>query len=268
MFTQNKWRSGRQLLMLVASTALLLGGLAGCETPKTTHSLTEIRSAYVARDYAKAYRLGTSNASQNDGAGARQAAYMAGMSAYKLGRNNEAIQSLTQAARSSDKSMAGDSQATIGLIYASQNNHRPAAKHFLLAANLLTDQPKANAYFYAAVSQQKIGRWSDARAHLSLARNASDDQTFKSQVDDQFAVTGYSLQVGAYSDVANAQKAAENWARKIQEFRIGQPRLVPQTTADGTAVTAVQFGQFSSYATALMARQDLADKTIIVVPLR
>lgn len=267
MFIQTSWRSGRVLLKAVVLGVCVLGTVAGCQQTKSNNNLTEIRTAYDARDYAKAYELGTW-ASRGTGPAAQQGAYMAGMSAYKLEKNRDAINYLTFAATSTDKSMAGDALATIGLIYAQQNNHRQAADHFMNAASRLTGQPQANAYFYAAVSQQKIGRWADARAHLSLARNISSDADFKEQVDDQFSVTGYSLQVGAYSEVSNAQKVANRWATKVQPFRIGQPRLVTQTTADGKTVTAVQVGQFSSYATALMARQDLADQSIIVVPLR
>lgn len=266
---QNTWCRLQPLAAVVVLMACLLV-VTGCHKPianKSATSLTEIRTAYMAKDYAKAYSLG-SWASRGSDEASKQGAYMAGMSAYKLDKNREAINFLTQAASSSDKSMAGDALATIGLVYAQQNNHTQAASHFLRAASRLQGQPKANAYFYAAVSQQKIGRWADARDHLSLARNESDDPAFKRQVDEQFTVTGYSLQVGAYSDVANANKAAAIWSRKVQEFRIAEPRLVPQITADGKAVTAVQVGQFSSYATALMARQDLADKSIIVVPLR
>lgn len=268
MFTQTNCHRSPALLAMLALGGVMLLGSVGCKNIQTTNnSLTEIRTAYLARDYAKAYSLGAW-ASRGEGQASQQGAYMAGMSAYKLGKNGEAINYLTQAAQSSDKGMAGDALATVGLIYAQQNNHRAAANSFINAASRLEGQAKANAYFYAAVSEQKIGRWADARAHLSLARNESSDQAFKQQVDDQFSVTGYSLQVGAFSDTANANKVASEWITKAKDFRIGQPRLVTQTTADGKTVTAVQIGQFSSYATALMARQELADQSIIVVPLR
>jgi len=248
---------------------LMLAVVSGCQTSQKTRAsqLDEIRAAYQAQQFDRAFQLGVV-ASRGRDAAAQQAAYMAGLSAYKLGRYPDAIGYLSQAARSSDDSLAGDALATLGLVYAHQNQHRLAEETFLAAAKKLTGQGKANALFYAAISQQKLGRWADARANLSLARAASDDNTFKRQVDDQFAVTGYSLQVGAYSEQENAQRAALRWNQQVQGKRMGQARLVPTRAADGSSIITVQVGQFSSYSTALMARQELGDIDVVIVPLR
>lgn len=267
MTTHSLWHGQRLALVTMVGLSLLFSTLGCQQTGSSRASLEDIRTAYQAQDYNRAYRLG-SIAADGRGVAADQAAYMAGMSAYKLGQTTLAINHLTQASRSSDKAMAGDALATIGLLYAQQNQHLRAAQAFLGAASRLTGQAKANALFYAAVSEQKQGRWADARSHLSLARVESSDADFKRQVDDQFAVTGYSLQVGAYANNVNAERAAGRWADRVRGMRVGQPRLVPQVTADGQNVVAVQIGQFSSYTTALMARSDLGEQEIIVVPLR
>lgn len=267
MTTHSLWH-GRRLALVIFVGLSLLSSTLGCQqTGSSRASLDDIRAAYQSQDYNRAYQLG-SVAAQGRGMAAHQAAYMAGMSAYKLGKTTLAINYLTQAADSSDKAMAGDALATIGLLYAQMNEHLRATRAFLGAADRLTGQAKANALFYAAVSEQKQGRWADARSHLSLARVQSDDADFKRQVDDQFSVTGYSLQVGAYANNVNAERAALRWSDRVKGMRVGQPRLVPQVTADGQNVVAVQIGQFSSYTTALMARSDLGDQEIIVVPLR
>jgi tetratricopeptide (TPR) repeat protein len=260
-------------MMLAVVMLISVGFLGGCKTTRpqadkvVVNPLDEIRTAYDAQQYARAYRLGAS-AARGTGFTAEQAAYMAGLSAQKLGRTPDAIGYLSQAARSSDDALAGDALATLGLIYAQQNLHLKAAEHFLAASKKLVGQGKANALFYAAISEQKLGRWADARAHLSLARAASDDNNFKAQVDDQFSVTGYSLQLGAYSDRDNASRALLRWNQQVQGKRMGQARLVPQRAADGSSVITVQVGQFSSYSTALMARQELGDIDVIIVPLR
>lgn len=260
-----------RVVMTLAAMVLLAVTLTftqGCETSTSVNSLTDIRSAYDAQNYNKAYHLGARMSAYEQGPAAQQAAYMAGMSAYKLGRSTEAIQQLSSAAQSSDKGMAGDALATMGLLYARQNNHTRAAQAFLAAAGRLQEQGRANAYFFAAVSEQKIGHWALARTHLSLARNDSRDTNFKQQVDDQLAVTGYSLQVGAFADDDNANAAAAKWSKRVGDLHIGWPRLVRQTTSDGKTVTTVQIGQFSSYTTALMARKEIGDSEAIVVPLR
>jgi len=242
--------------------------LGGCKSNPATTKASE--DAYRSGNYAQAYRSARAVA-DNPGYPLRDreaAAYMAGMAAYRNKDPMAAQQYLQMAAASTNKLLAADAKASLGLVYADRNLFRLSADSLLDAAKDLSGENKANAYYYAGVAQQKDGRWPQARTTLSLAMSNSKDAAFRQRVSDQLRITGYTLQVGAFDVESNAQNMARNYGPKAVQLRMTAPRVVPWTDpVVNRRRYLVWVGQFSSWPTALMGRDGLGITNAVVTPL-
>lgn len=257
---------GRGFWMAACCGALLL---AGCEGQQST-ALKSSGEAYRAGDYASSYREArrVADLPTEPKATRESAAYMAGLAAYRNKDSMAAQQYLQMAAASSDRRLAADAKASLGLVYADRGLYRMAAESLQDAANLMSGQDKANAYFYAGVAQQKDGRWPQARTTLSLAMSNSRDPVFRQRVADQLRVTGYTLQTGAFDVESNAQNAARALVPKAAALKISSPRVMPALDpVTNRRRFLVWVGQFSSWPTALMARENLGTTNAVVTPL-
>lgn len=238
---------------------------AGCGA-QSDQRLKEAYDAYDRHDYATALNKAEQSLQAATGPTADEAAYLAGRSAQELEQTAKAQQYFNRASRSSNPQLAGDSFASLGLILAQQERFDQAASVFLQAAQKLSGQDRAEAYFHAAAAQQKIGQWSQARANLALARKSSTDQSFLANVAQQLRTNGYTLQVGAFADAGNAQRAIQAFLRDRRVLQIGGPRLVDAADAQGRSLTLVQIGRFSTYAAARSARTKAGLDSAIIVP--
>ncbi len=257
----------RRAVTLTALIAVCVGLAACASSPRASGRMAEVYAAYERADYAAAYRTAHSLADGPPAGTRDEAAYMAGLSAARLGRLQSAEQYLRRAARSGDRAMAADALAELGLLYAAAGRYQQAADAFEQAAPQLVGEARANAYFHAGAARQKLGHTSQARSNFTLARNHSGDNTLKQRVNDELATTGFTLQIGFFTDAANAQRAAQQVSARAVASRLGPPRLVPATDAQGRSGYLVQVGQFSSYASALSARNTLGAASFIV-PLK
>ncbi|MFW6060557.1 MAG: SPOR domain-containing protein [Phycisphaeraceae bacterium] len=242
----------------VAATVLVL--LAGCAAPGDT-TLNEATDAYQQGRYEAAYQA-AARLTRSAGASGDVAAYLAGLAAERLERLDEARHHFQRAARSADEELAADARASLGLLHHRQGRYREAADVLERAARALTGEQRANAYFYAGIAQQKVDRWAQARTDFVLARAATSDSSLRRRIDQHLAVTGYTIQIGAFRDRANARRAAERFASRARQLDLGSPRLV-----EADQLTLVQVGRFSSYRTAQRARQRLGAEQAIVAPI-
>jgi tetratricopeptide (TPR) repeat protein len=255
-----------------AMQSILLCGLMllvfGCATSQPIN-MERSQAAYASGDYATAYREAAIVADdvRAPAAQRQESAYLAGVSAYNLDKFHDAQRYFEQAARSSDADLAGDASAMLGLVHARLGRHALAARTLLEAAPKMQGQDRANAYFYAGVAQQRLGMFPESRTSLSLARSASSDPAFRQRASEQMGVTGYTLQVGAFSQEANARRTAETMAEQARDKQLGVPRVVPATGPDGKSLYLVQIGQFYSWPTAMAARNRIASTAAIIVPL-
>lgn len=264
------WGSGGQLpvrlgfgLMMLALVGLVAGG---CATREDTR-LQQATAEYEQGSYEAAYRTALP-LSQTSGPQREAGAYVGGLAAWKQGRRHDAVRLLTIATRSRDAALVADAHAAVGMVYAELGQYDSSARHLLQAAPALQGQHQANAYYYAAIAQQKLGRHPQARTNFTLARNASRDAGFRRQVDEQLSVTGYTLQVGAFRQRDNAMNAAGQLAQQAGQLRLGAPRIVDSRDGQGNPLHLVQLGQFTTYQSALDARQRLGQQQAIVVFLR
>lgn len=258
----------RCILRRLAVSAVCLAApllLTGCPSPQPIATLADANSAYQRGDYEQAYSFASDIASAEPSLDSEQAAYLAGLAAGELGNTKKAIKYLRQAAEGFDKQLAADANIMLGLAYSSQERYSLASDALLKAAPVLTGEDRAKAYFYAAVAQQKLGRWANARDHLVLARAASADPAFRKQIEEQLAVNGYTLQIGSFAQTENAQAAADGLAETAKEIGLGEPRLIPNRSRPGQVL--VHVGRFTTYNSAAAYRDRLGVPGAFIVPV-
>lgn len=229
-----------------------------------TATIEEVTVLYNQGDYQGAYDIGRPIAWDRFRDDRYEAAYLAGLSAQALGQLHNADKMLNKAKASPDPSLATDAADALGLVYSQQERYAEAQRELLWAAERLTGERKARAYFYAGIAQQKLGQWSQARTTLVLARGLTRDAGFRTQIDQQVNVTGWTLQLGAFTDRGSARDLAESIAAKARDMKLGLPRLVNGTTADGQTVTFVHVGQFTSYQSATRYRDALGTPGVLI----
>ncbi len=240
--------------------------LVGCGTPPRSERLTQANAAYEHGQYREAYNAAARLASSSSSQG-REAAFIAGLAAQKLGEPRQAERYLHYAAQSHDEGLAADAQASLGLLLHARGQYAQAAQALENAARHLTGEQRANAYFYAGVAQQKLDRTSQARTNFILARAATHDANMRQRIQQRLAVTGYTIQLGAFTQRSNAERNAREVAERARTLGLGTPRLVTDVNARGQRLTIVQVGRFSSFTTAQQARQRLHAPQSMVMPI-
>jgi len=253
------WAAGCGVLLLAVVS------MGGCRASEPSVTLADANDAYQRGDYQQAYAFASDIASAEPSLDSEQAAYIAGLSAGELGNTDQAVRYLRKAAEGFDRKLAADAGIMLGLAYSQQERYALASDALLTAAPVLTGEDRAKAYFYAAVAQQKLGRWPNARDQLTLARAASADPAFRKQIEEQLAVNGYTLQIGSFRNADNAQAAADGIAQTAKQVGIGAPRLIPNASKPGQ--TLVHIGRFTTYHSAASYRERLGVPGAFVVPV-
>lgn len=251
--------------LAIACSAMFL--LGGCTSRQQV--MQPIYQSYESGDYAGAYRQADQLLESAQGLTADDACYMAGMAAFQLNELPKAENHLANAIHSEDSKLSADARASLGLVYYRQCRYAMAYDALFSAAEDLSGQEQANAYFYAARAQQNLGDWNGARLNLTLARQISNDTVFKQKATDQIAATGFTLQLGAFANPANARQLLDKAAKRPQAQKLSPPQIVI-VPSKGSRLYAVQIGQFSSYDNAAQARAALGPgyTSAIIVPLR
>ena len=248
---------------------VLLGlTLAGCQYDNGPSATEMAQAAFTQGDYAKALSAASRAASHTGGRDGDLANYLAGISAYKLGNLSTAERYLRVATGSHDESMAADAYSTLGLIYSRDGRYAEAANAFLHGANLQSGEDRAQAYFYGGIAQQKLGRWPQARTSLLLARKTTRDAGLSSQIDQQLAVTGYTIQLGAFANRTNADKLAGKYALRAAQAKLGGVFVTPGSGSSGRTMHLVQVGRFATFSAASAGRSRLGVSDAVVVPLQ
>ena len=87
-------------------------------------------------------------------------------------------------------------------------------------------------------------------------------------VDQHLAVTGYTIQVGAFANKTNADNAARVYAAKASRAGLGSVLVTPSTSSQGRVVNLVQVGRYATFNAANTARAKLGDRGAVIVPLQ
>lgn len=256
-------------LAIVMVCSLLAGllALSGCATSQRG-DLASARRAYGQGNYIVAQRDAAAVAQSAGSARSQaryEAAYLAGLSAFRLGDHRGAIHWLQIATKSGDEQLVGDALAQQGIVLAAQGRDVDAQRMFLAAAPRMKGEDRGRAYYQAAQAQQRLGWTAQARRNFTLAASQTSDQSdFAQRTRQELATTGYTLQLGAFGNQANAQRLAREIDVKAQSFGLGTTRVA----RGDDNLYRVYVGRFANRTLADRARRSLGDAQARVVSLQ
>ncbi len=206
---------------------------------------------YEAGRYALASEGATSAIRLGSGLARDQATYLAGLSAYRLGDEEQAERRLLTASRSTDGEVSSKAKAQLGLIRLDQDRPREAAEMLDKAAEGLTDSDAAKARRYALIAQN--------RSATSFQAGAAD---YSRPVAS--GSKGFVLQVGAFNDRDGARRAASEAEATAVKNHLGSVRVVPTAGARGKRLYVVQMGRFNTRTEAARVLDRLGESEFIV----
>lgn len=247
---------------------LILATVVGCSNEQRSKDVNAALADYAAGNYQSAYDKASMLQVGAFGDDRAKAAYVAGICAFKLNRLADADSNLLIASGAEDKQIVGKAKATLGHVRMKQNRPQEAAAYFKEAAALLSGEESAKASYEAGVAYKAAGEMSTARSQLSIASNApSAPAGVRADAREQLADTGFALQIGVFTDRANAQRAQREAQALATKHRLGEVRLVAAKDQRGRAVTIVQLGSFGSRQAAEQARRTIGKLEYVVKPI-
>ena len=252
-------------LSLFAVTAL--AWLYGCSAEKANTSLDQLYRDYDRGHYAQTLATAAQIARTAREPSRHEAAYLAGLSAYRMQNRTSAARYLRIAQRSPDSAIAGDALAVLGLVRNEQGRHEQANRAFLAAADHLKGEDKTQAVFYAAAAQQKMGATASARSIMDRAKRLTRNPGLRDRVGQKKTRDVWTIQTGAFSIESHARREVVRVNHRSTGTPWGEARVVPTTNNSGHRLLLVQIGRFSSYNRALMARSRLGLSGAYLVPL-
>jgi tetratricopeptide (TPR) repeat protein len=258
----------------VLTVALLAAGgmLAACGSG-SRQGMSAAMSDYAAADYSAARDKAAGVARSSSGSQREDAAYLAGLAAYKAGDLVEAEGFLLTAINAGDQVTAGRAKAQLGLLRMDQQRYREAGDLFRDASQALSGDDARQAAHYAALAYQKSGDASAARTWAEVARRPSAGGEVVTvamrQATGAAGATGaaFTLQIGAYHDRSGAEWAVRNATPSVERQGLGPVRIVESHDRRGQSIYLVQFGQFESRAAATAAKAKLGRLDYIVTSL-
>jgi tetratricopeptide (TPR) repeat protein len=257
--TAKSWRVFFLWLFLGAAAV----SLGGCDSgPKVTRD--DVMSSYQHGDFEKAYTQGSALVEKSTGQNKAEAQFVAGMSAYRTKRSDDAIRLLAPIADNTDKRISGPSNATLGLIYSDRGQYEKALDYFKASIPRLDGESLAEANFHAGATEQKIGHWSEARSHLTMAAAKTGDAGLKETARQRMNATGFTLQFGAYNDAKNAEEQAAAIKGSVTRGGLGDPRVIGGAGAGGRKLFLVQAGSFNTYDLAVKGKQRLGRADAVI----
>ena len=261
-------RTTSRLLLTVATGLLLLG----CESTESTSRLEQAKIDFEAHRYEAAHEQAMLAVGSSSGEERLDAAYLAGLSAYKHGKINEAESQFLSAINSPNRQTAGNAKAMLGLIRLNQERYVEAAQLFKEAASTLSGADARQAAQHAAIAYEAAGRFDSAETWMAIASEAAlaggggaggGGVVTTIAVDDE-PVGEFALQIGAYHERWRADRAADTARALAEQHRLGPVRIVPQHDERGRDLFVVQVGKFATRQQANLVRTELGQLQYIV----
>lgn len=187
--------------------------------------------------------------------GSGRADYLAGLSAYQLGDEDEARRRLTAATTELDGQDAGKAWAALGLVELTQDRPGPAAEAFGAAWPALSGEDARQAARFAAAAHQQLG---DEQAAADWDRIAAGP------ADVSPRPGSFTIQVGAFRQRDRAERAAVDAAEVAQGMGLAPVRIVTRSDQRGSVLFVVQLGTFGTRTEAASARQRFGNLQYIV----
>ncbi len=234
--------------------------LTACSTAGPKRAL----DLYNQGQYAEALREADQASQTTRPPASDHAALIAGMSAYELKKYPEAERWLRPASRSTDREIAGRALATLGLVNVARERYSTAAIDFSSAGRRLTADEAARAHFLAGECYSILGRLDAAQRAYALAGSLAKDASTRSRAANRMTATGYTLQIGAFSNRANADRTAATGAARAAAAALPAPAIVATPDATGRTIYLVQIGRFTTKEDAAIAKSKLQGDAVIV----
>lgn len=253
----NKKISRSLALALLAATALL----GACKSQNAKPAL----DLYNQGDFPGAYREAETIAGKTTDQGARdQAALVAGMSAYELRRYDDAERWLRPVTRSLDREASGRAFATLGLVGVRRDRYATAALDLMSAGRRLQGDDSAQAHYFAGECYTLMGDLDRARGAYNRALATAQTPALRERVGQRLADSDYTLQLGVFSNRANADALLAKATRQSSQRGLGTPSVAQTTDVAGRTVFLVQLGRFKNRTEAVAARARLGMESVIV----
>ncbi|QOJ00654.1 MAG: SPOR domain-containing protein [Phycisphaeraceae bacterium] len=255
------------------------GGRAGgvqTTAPAPVHE-DDFRGLFDRGEYNRAYASASRQYPALSGSAKDQAALVAGMSASRVERREDAERWLRPLVDHPSSGVSGSASATLGMDAHRTGRHAAAIPLLTRASKSLTGDDSARASFYAADSLQALGRDADARAMYQAASSSvKDDASLKSKIAARLQTMGnvnpdpvagagsYTIQVGAYADFARAMEVRAKLQSRASSAGLPDPRVVT-ITRDGKTLHAVRVGRFANRPTAEGAQRRFGVESLVMV---
>lgn len=251
---------GVGLLMLVGCAAGTgMGSFSGADPLDAT------RRQYAQGRFAAAVQSGQQ--AYLSGHGDRhEAAYLVGLASHQRGDLSTARQYLNRATQSSNRTLAGQAYAALGLVHHDAGWWQPSYRALNAAAVRLSGHQRALAYFHAGVALQKAGKWAAARLSLQRAAGASGIARFDRRCQRQSQFNAFAVQIGSFRRLEAGRRAIEGVTQKSPSVASLPSRLVPVLDRQNRRWFRAQIGAFSTFDQAEMARRSWAGASALVVP--
>jgi len=260
----------------------LLGGCQSAQQMGLQHALDDYNAQRFTQAHEEAARI-VDHADQTDKPGQREdAAYLAGLSAYRLGQIDESDRCLLVACGSPDPQTTAKAKAMLGQVRLDQHRPREAAALLSDASQSLTGEDAKRAALNAGIAYQQMGDTASSKKWLAIAGNGgvsngtSQSGTGKSGSSgggsggpsnaNPSVASSFTLQVGVFSDKPRAQRAADEAQQLAKRDGLGEVRMIPRRDDRGKPVYMIQFGSFPSRDAAAAARAKLGRLDYIVAP--
>lgn len=252
-----------RVFALVAACAAALA--AGCQSTRRAESSAGAASLYESRRYAEAYEEGKRGMDDADAdlVSRQRSRLFAGLAANELKNYAEAKRLLGPLTASDEASIAGRAAAGLGLAYIGTEDYRRAAESFAQAAPRLQGDEAARAWMFAGDCRSLAGQVNEARIAHQSALNAARDPALRTQIQQKLAFGAFTVQVGAFSNRSNAEKALANLQSRAGGLGLGAPAIRAETNAVGKTIHAVQIGRFSTIAEAQAARAKIGGDAVV-----
>ncbi|MHC5002013.1 MAG: SPOR domain-containing protein [Planctomycetota bacterium] len=249
-------RSARGVSTLAATALLAVAG--GCTSTTTTETLDDALEDYYAGRYDECHDTAVEIMLSADGESEDQAAYLAGLSALRMGDLDEAELRLRMAADAEDEQVAAKARASLGLVRLEQGHPEEAAELLTAAASGLSGEDATEAARLAASARTGGGSaWSG-----SGGRPAAAATSFHGGAG---ASGRFTLQAGAFREQARAESVAREVRQRSPEMRPVQ--VIPRRDARGRTLYLVQLGRFATRQEAAVARTAMNRPSYIVAPV-
>jgi septal ring-binding cell division protein DamX len=249
---------------------LLLAPLAACQSPQ--QRLEEAHRAYAVDDWSKAYAEADAAQRELQPPARQEAAYLAGMAAFRQDRLAEARVRFTVAEESTDRELSGKAKAMMGHLLEKQGDFAAAAGKYEEAAQRLTGDAAEKARAEAADARAKVTpaasvevasapseddeetvvqpRQTPAKpraapkkpAPKAPAKQAAKDTGKKS--DAKPSGKGHTIQCGAYPQESQARKRAKDISDEAKRAGLPAPKVTRVTGRDGKRLWIVSVGSF------------------------